>query len=208
MDPESPIDLNEVGSPLTCKQIEDKIPIYSIESNWKLRPVRLPYPQTTYWISFGGCRPQPVKMPRSRTFDQMLEFPGTKTIEYELTGKRRFFRAIENQTDRYIINYLDMYPTYWVFKIRRYTVYFTTIGSIFHGDLRIEERDSYGNNEQLIVSTTCDFDTIKAFQVNPHSLRNPWIEYRDPSKEKKPRKFLPVSRRYHRYCLRKMKIKV
>lgn len=168
MNQETPINLNEVGTPITCERLQDKIPFNGITSDKNLDPIQLPYPTVTYMISFKGDDPEPVQMPRSRTFDQMLEFPGSNTIEYDLTGKRQFLRAIKNEDDRYIIDYLDIHPTYWVYTHKIYIVKFTTIGSVFHGDLKISQYDF--DTEYVNGWTTCEFDTIKSFNMDHYPI--------------------------------------
>lgn len=118
----------------------------------KLNKVILPWRGVTYRISFGGRPPKEVYMPQSRTFDIMLELSGT--IDYNLTTEDEFLHAVVDTmdpvtpTDIYIIKYLDMYKTLWHFEFQSREFTFETIGSIFHGSLKVD----YGKAE---YETTC-----------------------------------------------------
>lgn len=195
------------------EQLRDKIPGFMVYSfvpeilDW----VPLPWKRFPYNISFRGCAPKTVYLPRSRTFDHMIEVTGENLIEYNLTGEDEFLRVFDDDRRRgrklkpveiYIINYLNVRPETWKYVYRDLSygeelpVDFETVGSWFHGQLTWWFRASDP------PKTTCVFDTYERdFNYKNEFMRINVLGF--PDTIKYPRKLGRTGR--HRY--RQMKIR-
>lgn len=166
--------LNSIATEDTLSKLLDKIPKSKMERPITMPPVKLPYPGVTYNIAFSTASVA-VYMPRSKTFDVMMsairemreegeEREREEEVSYGLTSKSEFMHAIDalngdvsiNQTDIYIIKYLDIPAVSWSATLDNFTVMFDSIGSVFHGILEVNKEIPL---EKL--KTTCQFDTVE-----------------------------------------------